>query len=148
MPSPALTLTCAVSVWFEPTGFVAVCGVIWMFASTNVLTASPEFGATPSVATVNGPTPPTEAVEVACPVTLPAVGEVNMIVHWPAALVFAPASSQVLARRRYVRGTVRVGQRDVDVLTGGGHEAGAVPRSFTSVTVKVCGDRPRWSRQA
>src|SRR5262249_8992725 len=41
-PDPLLTLTCRVSVWFVPTGFVAVCGVIWMFASTNVFTASGE----------------------------------------------------------------------------------------------------------
>src|SRR5262249_9698083 len=27
------TFTCPVSVWFVPTAFAAVCGVIWMFAS-------------------------------------------------------------------------------------------------------------------
>ena len=31
-----------VSVWFVPTAFVAVAGVILMFASTHVLLASPE----------------------------------------------------------------------------------------------------------
>src|SRR5262249_10619429 len=34
-PPPAFTFTVPVSVWFAPTGFVAVCGVIWMFASTT-----------------------------------------------------------------------------------------------------------------
>ena len=89
-PLPLFTFTCAVNTWFVPTGFVAVCGAIWMFASTNVFTPSLEFGATPSVATVTG-TPPTLSVEVACPRTLPAVGEVNVIVHRPFASVFAPA---------------------------------------------------------
>jgi len=34
-PVPSLTFTCPVSVWFVPAGFVAVAGVIWMFASTT-----------------------------------------------------------------------------------------------------------------
>src|SRR5205814_1730210 len=32
-PAPALMLTCAVSVWFVPTGLVSVGGLIEMFAS-------------------------------------------------------------------------------------------------------------------
>ena len=44
-PVPVFTLTCAVNACVAPTRFVAVGGVIWMFASTNVLTASPELGA-------------------------------------------------------------------------------------------------------
>ena len=67
--------------WFVDTGLFAVAGVIWMFASTNVLTASPEFGATPSVCTVNGAEPPTDSVEDACAVTFPAVLELITIVH-------------------------------------------------------------------
>src|SRR6185436_16571702 len=35
-PVPVFTFTWPVSVWFVPTGFSAVGGVIWMFASTNV----------------------------------------------------------------------------------------------------------------
>ena len=74
-PVPVFTFTCAVNVCVVPTRFVAVGGVIWMFASTNVLTASAEFGATPSVATVNGVGRRPMSVEDAWPVTLPAVGE-------------------------------------------------------------------------
>src|SRR5262245_1809503 len=36
-PLPLFTLTCAVNVCARPTRFVAAGGVIWMFASTNVL---------------------------------------------------------------------------------------------------------------
>ena len=50
-PPPLLTLMWQCSVWFVPTWLVAVAGVIWMFASTNVFTASPLFGATPLVCT-------------------------------------------------------------------------------------------------
>ena len=49
------------------------------------------------------------------PVTLPAVGELNVIVHWPAAFVFVPGVGAG-AGRSGVRRAVRVGQRDVDVL--------------------------------
>ena len=35
-PPPAFTFTWPVSVWFVPTAFSAVGGVIWMFASTAV----------------------------------------------------------------------------------------------------------------
>ena len=62
-----------------------------MFASTNVFTASPEFGAIPSVSTVNGAEPATDNVDDACAVTFPAEFDVNVIVHCPAAFVFAPA---------------------------------------------------------
>ena len=48
-PVPVFTLTCAVNTWLTPTRFVAVGGVIWMFASTYVLTASPELPPVPSV---------------------------------------------------------------------------------------------------
>ncbi len=80
-PEPSFTFTCPVSVWFVDSGFVAVSGVIWIFASTKVLTASSPFGATPSVSTVNPAEPATESVEVACAVTLPGVADVKVIVH-------------------------------------------------------------------
>ena len=48
-PVPLFTLTCAVNVCAWPTRFVAVGGVIWMFASTYVLTASAELRPMPSV---------------------------------------------------------------------------------------------------
>ena len=56
-------------------------GEIWIFASTNVFTASPEFDPEPSVATVNGADPFTDKVEDACAVTEPVVFDVNVIVH-------------------------------------------------------------------
>ena len=56
---------------FVPTRFVAVVGVIWMFASTNVFTASPEFGDWPSVCTMNAAEPPTDNSDDACPGHLP-----------------------------------------------------------------------------
>ena len=62
---PPIALTVIVSTWFVPTAFVSVAGVIWMFALTNVLTASAEFGAPSSVATVNGAEPVDETVDVA-----------------------------------------------------------------------------------
>ena len=77
------------------TGFVAVAGVIWMFASTNVLTASPVLPPVPFVSVVTV-APPIVRLAEACPVTFPAVPEVKVIVHCPLASVFAPASSQVL----------------------------------------------------
>src|SRR5262245_46609368 len=61
-PFPASTLTWPVSVWLVFTGFVAFCGVIWMFALTQVFVASPEFGATPFVSIVNGAEPFTDNV--------------------------------------------------------------------------------------
>ena len=47
-----------------PTGLMSVAGVIWMFASTNVFTAGPLFGATPLVESVTEP-PATVTVAVA-----------------------------------------------------------------------------------
>jgi hypothetical protein len=60
-----------------PTWFVAVGGVSWMFASTNVFTASPEFGATPFVST-GIVRPLIVTVDDACPVTVPPVADVNV----------------------------------------------------------------------
>ena len=47
-----------------PTRLVALAGVIWMFASTNVLTASAELPFRPLVSTVSGK-PPTGSVAAA-----------------------------------------------------------------------------------
>ena len=121
--------------------FVAVGGVIWMFASTNVLTASAEFGAMPSVCDrerrrARRPS----SVEVACPVTVPAGrrGEGDRAL-----------AGRVRVRRRRscrcpvgagVRGAVRVGQRDVDVLARGRRRSRCRRRCpSASVTVNVCG---------
>jgi hypothetical protein len=51
-----------------------------MFASTNVFTAGPLFGATPFVVSVTDP-PASVIVTVAFPVTVPGVFDVNTIVH-------------------------------------------------------------------
>src|SRR4029079_19226351 len=94
---PLNALTVIVRTWFVLTAFVSVAGVIWMFALTNVFTALTAFGAPVPVATVKGAEPITETVDVALPVTVPAVFEVKTIVHWPDEVVVAPASSLVLA---------------------------------------------------
>src|SRR6476469_1205716 len=94
---PLRALTVIVSTWFVLIAFVAFAGVIWMFALTNCLVAGPPFGATPLVDTPKLAEPATETVALALPTTEPAVFDVKTMVHWPAAFVFAPASSQVLA---------------------------------------------------
>ena len=91
LPPPVLTLTWIVSVWSVPIGLLAVWGVIWMFASTNVLTAGPLLPPVPLVVTVKVAACRADPVQLALPVTLPGVGEVKVIVHWPAASVFGPA---------------------------------------------------------
>jgi hypothetical protein len=135
-PSPALTFTCPVSVWVVPIGLVAVGGLIWMFASTNVFTASTEFPFVPSVATVTWTPPANVNVAVACPVTFPAVGEVKVIVHWPFASVFAPAFVHVP-----VGVECAAPFESVSVTATCSPAAGTnvpVPVSFSNVTVNVC----------
>jgi len=95
-PAPVFTFTCPVSVCVVPIGLIAVAGVTWMFASTNLATALPEFGAIPFVCTLID-TPLTVRVEAACAVTVPARFDVSEIVHCPLASVFAPAFVQVPA---------------------------------------------------
>src|SRR5262249_32040754 len=67
-PVPSLTLMWQVRTWFVPTGFVAVAGVIWMFASTQFFCAFPlppdaVFAAVPVVRVIT--TPPTGMSDVA-----------------------------------------------------------------------------------
>ena len=139
LPPPALTLTWMVRVWSVPIGLAAVWGVIWMFASTNVLTAGPLLPPVPLVVTVKGVGVPSDPVQLALPVTLPGVGEVKVIVHWPAASVFGPAVVHVPGRGRVGR-AVAVGQRDVDVgIPRTATKPAPAPRSFSRVTVNVCG---------
>ena len=52
-----------------------------MFASTNVFTAGPEFGATPFVETVKFDPVPSAPVQLALPVTFPAEFEEKTIVQ-------------------------------------------------------------------
>jgi len=104
-----------------------------MFASTNVFTASPEFGATPSVATVNAADPFTDRVDVACPVTVPAVADVKVTEHCPDAFVvhangpegdgFAPFAPDKL----------------IVMLSPAAAVNDPAPVSFSSVAVNVCG---------
>ena len=68
-----------VSVWFVPTAFVAVAGVILMFASTHVLLALPVppavvFSAVPVVRVIDWPL--TLTVVVAWTTVVPVVAEV------------------------------------------------------------------------
>src|SRR5262245_45244364 len=87
--SPSFCWNVPVRVWFEPIGFVAVCGVIMMRASTNRFVASPEFPLRPSVSRWSD-TPPTVRSTLACAVTRPAEGEVNVITHWPLLFRLSP----------------------------------------------------------
>ena len=61
----------------------------------------------PSVWTVNGAEPPTDSVARGVAGDLARRSEVKVMVHWPDALVFAPASVQVpvgaSAPRRWYR---------------------------------------------
>ena len=90
-----LALAAAGLVWVVFVGLVASGGLMVMYESTNVLTASTELPERPSVCTVTGADPFTASVAEACAVTVPGVGEVKTTVHWPLAFVFAPAAAQV-----------------------------------------------------
>ena len=83
-PEPSFTFTCPVRVWFVPARFDAVAGVIWMFASTQVLLALPEppeavFCAVPVVRVIV--TPLTGMSEVAWTTVVPAVAELIVTVQ-------------------------------------------------------------------
>src|SRR4051812_21877889 len=100
--------------------------------------ASAEFRPLPSVWTVNGAEPETEIVEAAWPVTLPADGELKVMVHWPAVSVLAPAFVQVPV------GAVAAAPFEFVSVTVTCSLLAATkplpsPMSFCSVTVKVCG---------
>ncbi|SRR6266540_3459220 len=91
-----------------------------MFASTNVLTASPLLSAVPSVSTWRFPI----SVADACPVTLPAVLEAKGD-RALAARVRVRTPVRAAAARRAMSCPVRLGQREVDVLAGSSHIARA-----------------------
>src|ERR1044071_1744904 len=88
-PSPVSFHSVTVNVCGTPIRFVADCAIV-ILASTNVFTASALFGEFPSVDTVTGK-PASVRVDEACPVTVPVVFDLNVIVHWPLASVFGPA---------------------------------------------------------
>jgi hypothetical protein len=79
---PPSAFTVIVSTWFVPTGFVAVAGVMLMFASTQFFVAGPEFESVPFVlrATV---TPASDTVTCAETVVVPTTAEVRPIVQLP-----------------------------------------------------------------
>src|SRR5262249_46022184 len=82
-PETVLTFTWPVNVWFVRTTFVAVAGVIWMFASTQFFCA---FGLSPAFASpvsrCNG-TPLTVTSVAAFATVTPGVAEVICTVHEP-----------------------------------------------------------------
>src|SRR5215510_11802989 len=79
---PLIALTVIVSVWFVPTGFVAVGGAIWMFAFTQVLVAFGLFAPVPSVSRCR-PTPFTRTSTLPWIVLVPTVVVVRFTVHDP-----------------------------------------------------------------
>ena len=85
-----------------------------------------------------GASPRTASVAVACPVTLPGVFDVKVIVHWPFAFVFGPAFPQVP-----VAAVCAAPFESVSVKSTCSPAAGlntpAPAVSFKSVTVNVCG---------
>ena len=72
-PVPVFTFTWPVKVWFFPTGLIADSGLIWMFASTNVFTASPLSPACSSAVARFKVNPPTATDVEARSVVTPAV---------------------------------------------------------------------------
>src|SRR4051812_3420279 len=103
-----------------------------MFASTNVLTPRPLFGATPFVERLNT-TPPIDSVDDAFPVTVPPVADVNVTEHCPAPFVVrlnGPAGFAT-APLPFVSVTLQA------VPAGTGTKP--LPVSCSTVTVNVCG---------
>ena len=89
---PFVAVTVIVNTWFVPTAFVAFCGEIWMYASTQALFAFPQncvAGSQPAVTLSAVPvvrvTDPVAFVklifDVACTCVDPAVAEVIVTVH-------------------------------------------------------------------
>ena len=88
-PVAGFALTVIVNTWFVPTLFVAFCGVIWMNASLQVLTAFAQLAVQPAVTfsavpviRVKNPGAPTCAMfDVACTFVWPGVAEVIVTVQ-------------------------------------------------------------------
>src|SRR6266508_599488 len=85
-PSPRFWRTFTVNVWVSSMLFVSRGGPIVIEPSTNTFTASPEFGSSPSVSTWKTIPPPRERSAAACPVTVPALFDVNVTLHDPASV--------------------------------------------------------------
>src|SRR5437763_785777 len=143
-PSPASFWTVTVKVWGWPTSLVALWAME-ILASTNVFTASPELGAMPSVERVRA-TPPTDRDTEACPVTCPAVIEVNTTVHCPLASRLSPegwASSQVEAAAfRVLVAPLELVRVTSTLPTVAATNPAPSPASFWTGSVKVWGWPP------
>src|SRR5439155_1133044 len=73
---PPDVFTVIVSVWFVPAAFVAVAGAIWMFASTQFISAGPLLPAVPSELRDGEPSPARGMLEVAETFVVPTVADV------------------------------------------------------------------------
>src|SRR5262245_40940375 len=78
---PFTALTVIVRMWFVPTAFVPVGGLIWMFASTHVLLAGPLLPAVPSVVRVTVPSLVSGMFDVADTTVVPVAADVIPSVH-------------------------------------------------------------------
>jgi len=114
--------------------FVSRGGPIVIDPSTKIFTASPLFGASPSVSTWKVIAPIVKSA-AACPVTVPALFEVNVTLHDPAIVpgFEAHVLLETIARAPFVLVRVTV----TGVPSGAGF--GAPPVSWNTVTVKVWG---------
>src|SRR5262245_53838934 len=78
---PFTALTVMVSVWFVPTALVPVGGLIWMFASTQVLVAGPLLPAVPSVVRITVPSLVSGMFDVADTTVVPVTADVMVTVQ-------------------------------------------------------------------
>src|SRR5262249_43407662 len=113
-------------------------GVIEMCASTNVFTAGTLLPAVPSVVTVNGVGVPGVPGQVGGAGTLPGVGEVNVIVHWPWAFGCGAAPVHVPVGAVCVAPFESVSVKSTCAFWNGTKPA-PLPRSSSRSTVNVCG---------
>jgi len=74
-------VTVMVTVWFDPTGFVAVAGVIAILASTHALLAGPLLPAVPLVVRVTEPLPVSGMSDVADTTVVPVAFDVMTTVQ-------------------------------------------------------------------
>ena len=112
------------------TSFTADGGEMLMFASTNRLTALPEFPDDPFVSRWSE-TLSTVRSAAACPVTVPALADVNVTVKWPLASV-VPVSDAGVALSLAPLASVRVTVTEAPEAA-----TKPLPSFFVTVTVNV-----------
>src|SRR5262245_27468746 len=78
---PFTALTVIVRTWFVFTALVAAAGVIWMFASTQVLLAGPLLPAVPSVVRITAPSLVSGMFDVADTTVVPVTADVMVTVQ-------------------------------------------------------------------